>query len=198
MLGREIADSTISGDLVLVVGALAQGLRHHEAGQVLEGLWWWQYSYLSSWGERASAVLRVLAAQGADYAPFDARTMESYRRVLRDIAPDEEVRPETSNVQQTLAALQDKVPTLVVTCGAEGAVALKGGERAQVPSVATTIVDTTGAGDLFASGFLYGHVNGEPLERCLQRGAICAAEIISHYGARPEANLKALMTEQLG
>jgi hypothetical protein len=55
-----------------------------------------------------SAVLRVLAAQGADYAPFDARTMESYRRVLRDIAPDEEVRPETSNVQQTLAALQDK------------------------------------------------------------------------------------------
>ena len=62
VLGQEVVTSTVSGDLVLVAGALAQGLRHHEAGQVLEGLWWWQYSYLSSWGERASAVLRVLQA----------------------------------------------------------------------------------------------------------------------------------------
>ena len=62
VLGDEVVTSTLSGDVVLVVGALAQGLRHHEAGQVLEGLWWWQYSYLSSWGERASAVLRVLQA----------------------------------------------------------------------------------------------------------------------------------------
>ena len=97
-----------------------------------------------------------------------------------------------------IAALAGKVPTLVVTCGAEGATAVRVGERATVPSVATTVVDTTGAGDLFASGFLFGHVNGEPLETCLKRGAICAAEIISHYGARPEADLKALMTEKLG
>lgn len=96
-----------------------------------------------------------------------------------------------------LAALAGKVPTLVVTCGAKGALAVKHGQRAEVPSIATTIVDTTGAGDLFAAGFLYGHVKGEPLERCLQRGAICAAEIISHYGARPEADLKALMAEKL-
>ena len=103
-----------------------------------------------------------------------------------------------SNLEAGIAALKDKVPTLVVTCGAEGATALRKGERATVPSVATTVVDTTGAGDLFAAGFLHGHVAGEPLERCLQRGAICAAEIISHYGARPEADLKALMAERLG
>lgn len=60
LLGPEVVTSSASGDLVLVVGALAQGLRHYEAGQVLEGLWWWQYSYLSSWGERASAVLHLL------------------------------------------------------------------------------------------------------------------------------------------
>lgn len=60
VLGGEVVTSTVSGDLVLVAGALAQGLRHYEAGQVIEALWWWQYSYLSSWGERASAVLRVL------------------------------------------------------------------------------------------------------------------------------------------
>jgi hypothetical protein len=55
-----------------------------------------------------SAVLRVLAAQGTGYAPFDARTMAVYRRVLAQVAPDEDVRPETSNVQQALSALQDK------------------------------------------------------------------------------------------
>ncbi|MGX7951145.1 adenosine kinase [Tsuneonella sp. HG249] len=103
-----------------------------------------------------------------------------------------------NDLEAGIAALKDKVPTLVVTCGAQGATALKGGERATAPSVATTIVDTTGAGDLFASGFLFGHVRGEPLEKCLRRGAICAAEVISHYGARPEADLKALMAEKLG
>ncbi|MFI2753673.1 DUF5063 domain-containing protein [Cellulomonas sp. P22] len=60
LLGAEITASTLSGDLVAVAGALLQGLRHHDSGQQLEALWWWQFSYLSSWGERASSVLRVL------------------------------------------------------------------------------------------------------------------------------------------
>ena len=60
VLGGEVVTSSVSGDLMLVAGSLAQGLRHHEAGRVTEALWWWQYSYLSNWGERASAVLRVL------------------------------------------------------------------------------------------------------------------------------------------
>ncbi len=98
-----------------------------------------------------------------------------------------------------IAQLASKVPTLVVTRSADGAVAVAGGERAQVPAEPIDkVIDTTGAGDLFAAGFLYGHVRGEPLEQCLRRGAICAAEIISHYGARPEADLKALMAEKLG
>ncbi|ANY19071.1 5-dehydro-2-deoxygluconokinase [Tsuneonella dongtanensis] len=104
----------------------------------------------------------------------------------------------TSDFEAGISALHGKVPTLVVTRSAEGAVAVRGGERAEVPAVPTTVVDTTGAGDLFAAGFLYGHVRGEALETCLKRGAICAAEIISHYGARPEADLKALMAEKLG
>ena len=60
VLGTEVGDATLSGDLVTIGAALAQGLRHYEAGQVLEALWWWQFSYLSVWGERASSVLRVL------------------------------------------------------------------------------------------------------------------------------------------
>jgi sugar/nucleoside kinase (ribokinase family) len=98
-----------------------------------------------------------------------------------------------------IAALRDKVPTLVVTRSAEGAVAVSDGDYAEVAAEPIEqVVDTTGAGDLFAAGFLYGHVNREPLERCLRRGAICAAEVISHYGARPEADLQALMAEKLG
>jgi hypothetical protein len=60
VLSREVVTSSVSGDLVLLASALAQGQRHFDAGQVLEALWWWQYSYLSNWGERGSAVLRVL------------------------------------------------------------------------------------------------------------------------------------------
>jgi sugar/nucleoside kinase (ribokinase family) len=97
-----------------------------------------------------------------------------------------------------IASLSDKVPTLVVTRSADGAVAVAHGERAEVAAEPVEqVVDTTGAGDLFAAGFLYGHVRGEPLERCLRRGAIAAAEVISHLGPRPEADLQALMAERL-
>jgi sugar/nucleoside kinase (ribokinase family) len=98
-----------------------------------------------------------------------------------------------------LAQLAPQVPVLVVTRSEKGAVALSGGERAEVPAEPVAeVIDTTGAGDLFAAGFLFGHVRGESLERCLHLGAICAAEIISHYGARPEADLQALIRERLG
>ena len=83
---------------------------------------------------------------------------------------------------------------LVVTRSEKGAVAVAGGIRADVPAEPVAkVIDTTGAGDLFAAGFLFGHVRGQPLAECLKLGAICAAEIISHYGARPEADLAALV-----
>ena len=98
-----------------------------------------------------------------------------------------------------LAALAPKVPVLVVTRSEEGAVALSGDERAEVAAEPVSrVVDTTGAGDLFASGFLFGHVRGLSLQDSLRLGAICAGEIISHYGARPEADLKALVAERMG
>jgi hypothetical protein len=60
VLGGEVAGATLSGDLVSITQALVQGLRHYDHGHVLEALWWWQFSYLSTWGERASSVLRTL------------------------------------------------------------------------------------------------------------------------------------------
>ncbi len=98
-----------------------------------------------------------------------------------------------------IAALQDKVPTLVVTRSEKGAVALSGGERAAVAAEPVDeVVDTTGAGDLFAAGFLAGYVKGRSLETSLKMGAIAAAEIISHYGARAEEDLAKLMAAKLG
>jgi len=98
-----------------------------------------------------------------------------------------------------IAALKDKVPTLVVTRSAEGAVASSNGDYAEVAAEPIErVVDTTGAGDQFAAGFLFGYVRGRPLHECLRLGAICAAEVISHYGPRCEADLPALIAEKLG
>lgn len=98
-----------------------------------------------------------------------------------------------------IAALRDKVPTLVVTRSAEGAVACSGGECAEVPAEPIArVVDTTGAGDQFAAGFLAGHVRGLPLETRLRMGAIAAAEVIGHIGPRPEVKVAELIAEKLG
>ena len=98
-----------------------------------------------------------------------------------------------------LALLAPKVPVLVVTRSEDGAVAISGGERAEVAAEPVdAVIDTTGAGDLFAAGFLAGHVRGESLERSLAMGALAAGEIIAHYGARPEADLKALFAQRFG
>ena len=98
-----------------------------------------------------------------------------------------------------IAHLAGKVPTVVVTRSEKGAHAISGGEHASVPAEPVAkVVDTTGAGDLFAAGFLHGHVTGRSLTECLTMGAVAAAEVISHYGARPEADLRQLVQARLG
>lgn len=90
-------------------------------------------------------------------------------------------------------SLANSVGTIVITRGAKGAVAVDQGERAEIAAAPVErIVDTTGAGDLFAAGFLAARCRGRPLKACLETGAVAAAEIISHFGARPEADLKQL------
>jgi sugar/nucleoside kinase (ribokinase family) len=101
-----------------------------------------------------------------------------------------------AHLESAVAAVKDKVDILVVTRSEHGALATRGGERAEVPAEPIAkLVDTTGAGDLFAAGFLLGVARASSLEDSLRLGAIAAAEVIQHYGARPEANLKALAGE---
>jgi sugar/nucleoside kinase (ribokinase family) len=99
-----------------------------------------------------------------------------------------------TDLKSALTELSIKVPTLVVTKGPEGAIAIENGERISIPAAPVSgVVDTTGAGDLFAAGFLTARCKGASLERCLWTGAIAAGEVIQHYGARPITDLKALV-----
>ncbi|MEG3087921.1 adenosine kinase [Sphingomonas sp. PB4P5] len=100
---------------------------------------------------------------------------------------------ETDDFEAAVAAAAAQVPMLVVTRSEQGAIAVSGGKTVAVPAAPVErVVDTTGAGDLFAAGFLSGQANGKSVEQSLKLGALCAAEIISHVGARPQVDLKAL------
>jgi sugar/nucleoside kinase (ribokinase family) len=84
----------------------------------------------------------------------------------------------------------------VLTRGAAGSVVVSASGSVSVPPAPVDrVVDTTGAGDLFAAGFLYGITNGLTPEESARLGGVCAAEVISHVGARPQADLRALAVE---
>jgi sugar/nucleoside kinase (ribokinase family) len=100
----------------------------------------------------------------------------------------------TSDLGEALPLLSARVPTLVITRGAEGALGIENGKAVEIPAAPVAkVVDSTGAGDLFAAGFLTARCRGHDMRKCLQTGAIAAAEVISHFGARPEADLKRLV-----
>ncbi len=90
-------------------------------------------------------------------------------------------------------AIGGDVPLAVLTRSANGCIVVSGGATQAVPAQRVdAVVDTTGAGDLFAAGFLYGVARGLPHETSARLGAMAAAEVISHVGARPQANLATL------
>ncbi|HWU92117.1 MAG TPA: adenosine kinase, partial [Sphingomicrobium sp.] len=109
---------------------------------------------------------------------------------------EDEVRHLTGcgSLADCLDALSSRVKTLVITRGAQGAVAVSGGAKASVEAArAAKVVDTTGAGDLFAAGFIAAHCRGRDLAASLNAGSLAAAEVISHFGARPEKDLREIV-----
>ena len=95
-----------------------------------------------------------------------------------------------NNLEQSLIEIKGNVEVGAITLGSKGSIVFKNHESFLIdPIKVTKAVDTTGAGDLFASGFLYGLVNDKPIKECGDIGSKSAAEIIKHFGARPKTSL---------
>ena len=99
---------------------------------------------------------------------------------------------ETDDFETAARRAGAEVEIAVLTRSAHGSVIVSGDQRIAVAAEPVEVVDTTGAGDAYAAGFLAGLVAGRPLAECGRIGAVAAAEIISHFGARPVADLRQL------
>lgn len=101
---------------------------------------------------------------------------------------------QTQDIWAALVAARAHANIVVVTRSAKGAVIASDKDMYEVPAhPVAKVIDTTGAGDLFAAGFLFGLAQGKALPECGRIGALAAAEVISHYGPRPQKNLKELI-----
>jgi sugar/nucleoside kinase (ribokinase family) len=98
----------------------------------------------------------------------------------------------TDDLEAAMARAAAEIPITACTVGARGAHVLAGRDRVHTPATPVDVVDATGAGDLFAAGFLHGLTTGRDWLTCARMGCVAAGEVISHIGARPEADLMAL------
>ena len=100
---------------------------------------------------------------------------------------------QTSDLASALSALQGERVLGIITCSAEGSMVVSASKIEKAPAhPIKELVDTTGAGDLFAAGFLAGLARGKDHMTCARLGALAAAEVIQHVGARPLVSLRQL------
>ena len=96
---------------------------------------------------------------------------------------------ETNTLAEAAAWVRRDVALAAITMSENGSMVIQGGDTALVEAVATQVIDTTGAGDAYAAGFLAALAAGKSIKQCGTLGSIAAAEIISHFGARPQRDL---------
>jgi sugar/nucleoside kinase (ribokinase family) len=127
------------------------------------------------------------------------RNLEAFRAMVRDhtdivFANERELAALTGfdDFEAGAEAIRGQVEISALTRGEHGSVIVRGDERVEVPAEPTRVVDTTGAGDAYAAGFMAALVAGEPLAVCGRWGSRAAAETINRMGARPPGDLRYL------
>ena len=120
--------------------------------------------------------------------------IESYVDIL--FANEDEIKSlyQTDNLDQAITNLEGKCKVAIITLGAKGSIIIEAKNKINIqPYKLGPVVDTTGAGDLYAGGFLYGYTRGNPLKKCGEIGSICAAHIVTKIGSRSNLPLTELI-----
>jgi sugar/nucleoside kinase (ribokinase family) len=166
--------------------------------------------YLWDAPEAKKAVLKAFdtahaAGQQVSITLSDSFCVHRYREEFRDLIRNKvdilfgneaEIKAlyEVETFEEALEATRKEAKIAALTRSEKGSVVIRGSETYAVPAAPVArIVDTTGAGDLYAAGFLFGYTHAQPLAECARLGGLAAAEVISHVGARPEQALRALI-----
>jgi fructokinase len=144
------------------------------------------------------------AGQQVALSLSDAFCVDRHRAAFRDLvsghvdilfANETEITSlyEKNSFAEAADAARTDVALAALTRSESGSVIIRGSETVTIAAEPAHLVDTTGAGDAYAAGFLAGWTAGKPLAACGRMGSLAAAEVISHYGARPEADLRAIV-----
>jgi fructokinase len=152
---------------------------------------------------RAAARAARAAGRQVALSLSDAFCVDRHRDAFRGLLPDVDILfaneaeicslYEANDFMDAAEAAAKDVTLAALTRSEAGSLILRGKERVAVPAEPATVVDTTGAGDAYAAGFLTAYTAGRDLAACARLGSLAAAEIISHYGARPLADLSGLL-----
>lgn len=100
---------------------------------------------------------------------------------------------EVDTFDSALAAARTDVEVAIITRGPRGSVVARGDEVHEIDAHPVEVIDTTGAGDLYAAGFLFGFTHDRPMEVCGRLGSVAASAVLGHTGARPGASLRQLV-----
>ena len=136
----------------------------------------------------------VTSLEDLDRLYEQVRSEQGHLDIL--FANEEEIKSlyQKDNFEDAISAVSNNVEVAAITRSEKGAVIIVGDKKVKINAEPVEkVIDTTGAGDQFAAGFLYGYTEGEDLETCGRYGAIAAAEVISHVGPRPLVSLADLL-----
>lgn len=150
---------------------------------------------------RTAATIAREAGRMVALTLSDVFCVERHRDSFRDLIDghidilfgnEEEMRAlyQTETLEEAFSAVRGACGIVAITRSEKGSLVMEGPTLYEVPaSPVDRIVDTTGAGDLYAAGFLHGLTRGKHLAECGRLGSLAAAEVLTHYGARPECDL---------